>query len=232
MRLTTGALLGARRVKFLAIGSISSRPQQAIITAGTELRGSRMLLRKVWRGRRWKEGCEEQRTCGRSMGGIPRGANASCSWFTIGMSSFSGIFGDFRAGLPVFSASLPSSPQISKNPGVYSRDKREESVFANRAVSPLQTGSLILAANGATTPNPNTLTHRSTNTRTTQPLSACHRHGPGQLIWWTGKGVDRFPPEEVCRGGSGSCWSRPAIWASGGCPLGVWALASGASSRI
>ena len=142
LRLTTGALLGARRAKFLAIGSISGRPQQAIITAGTERRGSRMLLRKVWRGRRWKEGCEEQRTCGRSMGGIPRGANASCSWFTIGMSSFSGIFGDFRPGLPVFSASLPSTLPLFQKAREYTGTKQEEFIYLQtgkrcRAVSPL-----------------------------------------------------------------------------------------------
>ena len=85
-----------------------------------------MLLRKVWRGRRWKEGCEEQRTCGRSMGGIPRGANASCSWFTIGMSSFSGIFGDFRPGLPVFSASLPSTLPLFQKAREYTGTKQEE----------------------------------------------------------------------------------------------------------
>jgi hypothetical protein len=45
------------------------------------------------RGNRWKERSEEESTCGRSMGGMPRGANASCNWFTIGMSSLSGIFG-------------------------------------------------------------------------------------------------------------------------------------------
>jgi len=92
------------------------------------------------------------------------------------MSSFSGIFGDFRPGLPVFSASLPSTLPLFQKAREYTGTKQEDCLFANwqKVTSSFSSYTLtsliteILAANGATTPS--TLTHRSTNTRTTQPL--------------------------------------------------------------